>query len=105
MHNRSAHKRKDVETVIIVSSADIITAKLNGKQLYCCLHRDCTVPELVPVLKLVELRTNALGSEQKSLRAWQCSRSDRESEDDRRKENNSGGERGTDEAKRRGQEK
>lgn len=30
-----------------------------------------TVPELVPVLKLVELRTKTFGSEQKSLRAWQ----------------------------------
>lgn len=39
-----------------------------------------TLPELVPVLKWVELRTNAFGSEQKSLRAWQRSESDRQSE-------------------------
>lgn len=39
-----------------------------------------TIPELVPVLKWVELRTNVFGSEQKSLRAWQRSESDRESE-------------------------
>lgn len=47
---------------------------------------DC-VPELVPVLKLVELRTNVFGSEQKSLRAWQCRRvTGRVREGDRRKE-------------------
>ncbi len=48
-----------------------------------CLHRGKadTLPELVPVLKWVELRTNAFGSEQKSLRAWQRSESDGESEE------------------------
>lgn len=39
-----------------------------------------TLPELVPVLKWVELRTNAFGSEQKSLRAWRRRESDGESE-------------------------
>lgn len=33
-----------------------------------------TLPVLVPVLKLVELRTKVFGSEQKSLRAWQGSK-------------------------------
>lgn len=64
----------------------------------CCLDRDRvnSVPELVPVLKLVELRTNVFGSEQKSLRAWQCRRvTGRVREDDRRKggKKNSGRER------------
>lgn len=40
------------------------------------------------MLKLVELRTNAFGSEQKSLRAWRCSRvTGRGRKDDRRIKN------------------
>lgn len=57
-----------------------------------------TVPELVPVLNWVELRTNVFGSEQKSLRAWRCSKSDVRKDDGGEKEDKQQ-EEGTDEAK------
>lgn len=50
-----------------------------------------TVPELVPVLNWVELRTNVFGSEQKSLRAWRCSKSDVRKDDGGKRRQTAGG--------------
>lgn len=106
MHNRLLWEHL---TVIMWDRADVHTV---GRSIKCIVQLENnqnsqkgsllqglnTVPELVPVLNCVELRTNVFGSEQKSLRAWWCSERDVRKDERGKKQQ----EKGTDKAKEEG---